>query len=263
VIELSKVEIDDLRDLDGLCKRMNADLVIVGAIAYQLHFSDDELKTGDIDFAIALDLADFKKLQAELSAVGWAQESKREERWRSKHGTLLDLIPAGKTLRESKQFTWPKSEFTMSLEGFDHAFSEAKPVTLADDLVLRVIPPVVLMLLKIIAFMDDPQRRRKDLFHIRALLSRYQADSDRVFTKAITDAGIEYDLASAFLLGLDLRELCTEEEMELVRSFIARVGDEDKSPWWAFVNASHRSGEREAEAARAQLKAFSEALSTG
>ena len=45
MIELSKAEIDDLRDLNVLCKRMNADLVVVGAIAYQFHFSDDKLKT--------------------------------------------------------------------------------------------------------------------------------------------------------------------------------------------------------------------------
>ena len=261
MIELSKAEIDDLRALKELCKHMNADLVIIGAIAYQIHFSDDELKTGDIDFAIALDLVDFAKLQADLSALGWAQEKNREERWRSRRGALLDLIPAGKALRESKRFTWPKSEFTMSLEGFDHAFSEAQLETVADELVLPVIPPIVLMLLKIIAFMDDPQRR-KHLFHIRALLSRYQADSDRVFTEAIIDAGLEYSLASAFLLGRDLRALCTEEEMELVRRFIALVGDEDKSPWWAFVRASNRSGEREEEFAREQLRVFSDAFST-
>ena len=262
MIELSKDEIDDLRDLSQLCEQMNADLVVVGAIAYQLHYSDDELKTGDIDFAIALDLVDFAKLQADLSAMGWAQDAKREERWRSKHGALLDLIPAGKALRESRQFTWPKSELTMSLLGFDHAFSEAQLVTVADGLVLPVIPPIVLMLLKIIAYIDDQQRRGKDLFHIRALLSRYQADSDRVFTEAITDAGLEYSLASSFLLGLDLRALCTEDETELVRRFVALVGDEDKSAWWAFVNASHRSSERGEGVAREQLKVFAEAFST-
>ena len=129
----------------------------------KLHYSDDELKTGDIDFAIALDPTDFAKLQADLSAMGWAQDPRREERWRGKRGALLDLIPAGKTLRKSKQFTWPKSGFTMSLEGFDHAFSEAQPITVADDLDLPVIPPVVLMLLKIIAFMDDPQAPKQGL----------------------------------------------------------------------------------------------------
>lgn len=238
---------------------MNADIVVVGAIAYQLHFSDDEIKTADIDFAIALDMVDFAKLQAALSSIGWDQNPKREERWRSKHGALLDLIPAGKALRESKQFTWPHSEFTMSLEGFDHAFSEAQPIKLADDLVLRVVPPVVLMLLKIIAFMDDPQRRGKDLPHIRALLSRYESDSDRVFAEA--PPGLDYSLASAFLLGIDLRKLCIEEETELVSRFIALVGDEDKSHWWAFVKASRRSGEREEDVAREQLRTFSNAFS--
>jgi hypothetical protein len=57
-----------------------------------------------------------------------------------------------------------------------------------------------------------------------------------------------------------MRDLCTEEEIELVRRFIAFVGDEDKSPWWAFVKASHRSGEREEETAREQLRIFSNAF---
>ena len=262
MIELSKGEIDDLRALSELCQRMNAELVIVGAIAYQIHFADDELKTGDIDFAIALDLADFAKLQEELSAIGWNQDPKREERWRSKCGALLDLIPAGEELRESKRFTWPKGETTMSLEGFDHAFAEARHERVSDNLTLPVVPPVVLMLIKIIAFLDDPNRRAKDLFHIRALLSRYEADSDRLFIDAITDAGIEYNLANAFLLGQDLRALCTVEEAELVRRFIAVVGDEDKPSWWAFVTSSLRYGERDEETARYQLKTFSDAFST-
>jgi predicted nucleotidyltransferase len=259
VIELSKVEIDDLRDLSELCKRLNADLVIVGAIAYQIHFADDELKTGDIDFAIALDLDDFAKLQEELSALGWTQP-KREERWRSKGGALLDLIPAGKGLRESKRLTWPKGQTTMSLEGFDHAFADARPETIADDLILPVIPPVVLMVLKIIAFMDDTTRRAKDLAHVRALLSKYEADSDRIFSDAIADAGLEYDLANAFLLGRDLRVLCTDEEAELVRRFITLVGNEDKADWWAFVRARRQRGNREEETAREQLKTFSKAF---
>jgi predicted nucleotidyltransferase len=263
VIELSKAEVDDLRNLSELCQRMNAEIVIVGAIAYQIHFADDELKTADIDFAIALDLADFARLQEELSTMGWTQDAKREERWRSKCGALLDLIPAGEQLRGSRQFTWPKGETTMSLAGFDHAFAEALPERVANNLTLPVVPPVVLMLLKIIAFLDDPNRRAKDLFHIRALLSRYEADSDRIFTDAIADAGIEYNLANAFLLGKDLRALCTDVEGELVKRFIATVGDEDSPPWWAFVKSSPRYGERDEETAQGQLKTFADAFSTG
>jgi predicted nucleotidyltransferase len=47
---------------------------------------------------------------------------------------------------------------------------------------IKVIPPVVLMLLKVVAFMDDPARRAKDLEDIRGLLHSYESDNqERIF----------------------------------------------------------------------------------
>jgi predicted nucleotidyltransferase len=259
VIELSQSQIDDLRDINQLCLQLRAELVIIGAIAYQVNFPDEERHTGDIDFAVALDLADFAELSAHLSGLGWTQLPSLEHRWRTGRGNLLDLLPAGKELRESKQITWPKSKVTMSLVGFDHVFSAARPVALAADLVVPVIPPIVLMLLKVIAFMDDHQRRRKDLSDIRALLSQYEAGSDRIFIEAIGEVS-DYSVASAFLLGRDLRALCADEEFRIVRAFVAYVEDEARSSWWDFVRAAPRPGERNEETAREQLKAFSAAF---
>jgi hypothetical protein len=51
----------------------------------------------------------------------------------------------------------------MSLVGFDHVFATAQPVQLAPDLTLKVISSTGLMLLKIVAFMDDSRWRVKDL----------------------------------------------------------------------------------------------------
>jgi predicted nucleotidyltransferase len=117
-----------------------------------------------------LDFDEFAKLERRLLADGWVSFANREHRWRSAQGTILDLIPAGPKLREAKQITWPISQFTMSLVGFDHVFATAQPVELAPDLTLKVISSTALMLLKIVAFMDDPQRRVKDLDDIRGLL---------------------------------------------------------------------------------------------
>lgn len=120
------------------------------------------------------------------------------------------------------------------------------------------------MLLKIVAFMDRPQERTKDLVHIRDLLSEYEADSERIFGEAFAEGEIkEYYLANAFLLARDLRALCTEEEVEIVRRFVELVGDEDKAFWWPFVRANRQRGEREEETARAQLDTFSNAFSEG
>jgi predicted nucleotidyltransferase len=55
----------------------------------------------------------------------------------------------------------------MSLVLFDHVFTTAQPVPFAPDLTLKVISSTTLMLLKIVAYMDDPQRRAKDLKDIR------------------------------------------------------------------------------------------------
>ena len=163
---------------------LGVELVVIGAIAYQVHFPEESRHTGDIDFA------------------------------------------AGLKLREAQQVTWPSSQFTMSLVGFDHVFTTAQPVPFAPDLTLKVISSTALMLLKIVAFMDDQQRRVKDLDDIRGLLVQYEADSERLFSDVVIDAALQdYGLAPAFLMGLDLRGLCAEDEVVVVHAFLEAMDE--------------------------------------
>lgn len=118
MIELTEAQITDLAKLQQLCIELRSDLVVVGAIAYQHYFPDDERHTGDIDSVVASDLEDFDELKRRLLAMGWSNLAAREHRWVSQQGTLLDLIPAGRKLREAKSITWPQSQFRMSLVGF-------------------------------------------------------------------------------------------------------------------------------------------------
>ena len=164
----------------------------------------------------------------------------------------MDLLPAGPKLREAKQVTWPKSQFTMSLVGFDHVFTDAQPVQFSADLTLKVISSTALMLLKIVAFMDDPQRRVKDLDDIRGLLTQYESDSERLFSDVVIDAGLaDFGLAPAFLLGIDLKALCTPEEAAIVNAFLAAM-NENNPAWMSFVRA-RGVGDPVEEDARAQL----------
>lgn len=253
--ELTESQIADLRALQNHCQVLGADLVVIGAIAYQVHFPGESRHTGDIDFAVALDLDEFVELERRLLADGWIRFANREHRWRSPRGTILDLLPAGPKLREAKQVTWPASQLTMSLVGFDHVFATAQPVQFAPDLTLKVISSTALMLLKIVAFMDDQQRRAKDLDDIRGLLLQYEADSDRVFSDVVIDAELEdYGLAPAFLMGLDLRALCKDDEVQIVYAFLEAM-NEAKPAWMAFVRA-RGVGDHVEQDARAQLETF-------
>jgi len=253
--ELTESQIADLRALHQHCLALGADLVIIGAIAYQVHFPKENRHTGDIDFAVALDLDEFAELERRLLADKWVRFANREHRWRSPQGTILDLLPAGPKLRAAKQVTWPASQFTMSLVGFDHVFATNQQIQFATDLSFKVISSTTLMLLKIVAYMDDQQRRAKDLEDIRGLLVEYEADSDRIFSDVVIDADLEdYGLAPAFLVGMDLGAMCTDEETAIVHAFLEAM-HEDNPRWMAFVRAKG-VGDHVEEDAKKQLDAF-------
>jgi predicted nucleotidyltransferase len=55
-------------------------------------------------------------------------------------------------------------------------FASAVELDLTNELRIRVAPPLVTVLLKIIAYMEDPYRRAKDLQDIRLVLGRSEPD---------------------------------------------------------------------------------------
>ena len=117
----------------------------------------------------------------------------------------------------------------MSLAGFDHVFASAVEVNLTGGFTIRVAPPLVTALLKIIAWVDDPYRRAKDLQDIRIVLRRYEQDSDRLFSDAVFDADLpDFEFANAFLLGLDMRALATDDDASWVEQFLGRLVAQDE-----------------------------------
>ncbi|MFZ0732132.1 MAG: hypothetical protein WAM79_07395 [Candidatus Sulfotelmatobacter sp.] len=98
--QLTSGQIIDLRALRDHCVAPGADLVIIGAIAYQVHFPGELRHTGDIDFAVALDRNEFAELARRLQEDGWIRFANREHRWRSAQGTIMDLLPAGRSVAQ-------------------------------------------------------------------------------------------------------------------------------------------------------------------
>jgi predicted nucleotidyltransferase len=255
-MKLAEAQLVALSELNDICRDRHTEAVIIGAVAFQAFYPNRDRYTRDIDLAVALDFEDFHLMQAELSKKGWKQEKRREHRWHSPAGAVLDIIPAGMQLRQAGQITWPASDMVMSLLGFEHVFASAidMPALGTDS---RVIPPVVLALFKIVAFMDDPQGRVKDLSDLRELLTLYEADTDRVFSDEVFAAELtDVHLASAFLLGLDLKRLVSERERLLIEQFLRLISDETKREFSEFVRAAPLFSARNEDTARKQLAAL-------
>jgi predicted nucleotidyltransferase len=224
---LTSEQIADLSKIKEICDRMHADLVIIGATAILIHLRDLGRLTRDIDLTVALDLDDFRSLTQALDAEGWRSAAKLEQRWITPAQTIIDLLPAGPGLRRAGRIVWPESEFEMSLAGFEYVFPQSVPVERGQESSIRVASlPVVA--LKIVAYMEAPHRRAKDLQDLRPLLRRYEHDSDRLFSDDVFDAELpDFGLANAFLLGLDLGRLVSEQDIDYVERFIERFLPED------------------------------------
>jgi predicted nucleotidyltransferase len=257
MIDFTEVQLADLAELQGICNELKTQLVIIGAMAYKFHFPDIGRYTADIDLTVALDLEDFAQLETRLTKCNWEREKKREHRWRSPRGTLIDLLPAGTKLRAAKKLIWPESQFSMSLVGFDHVFAEPQIAKITDSLTVNVASAAVLALLKIVAFLDRPYERQRDLDDLRGILSQYEEGSERLFSDEVQAASLaDFSLANAFLLGVDLCSLCTADEAAVVETFVARISNEAQALWMLFVRAGRQAGDRVEDAARMQLAAF-------
>ena len=123
MIALLSEQVEALRQLQRACQEAGVKAVIIGAIAYRV-WIDDDRRTQDVDVALAVDIDQFGSLTDSLQAAGWASDPKREERWVTKTGARMDLLPIGEQASRTGYVTWPKAEMRMSVVGFEHVFAE-------------------------------------------------------------------------------------------------------------------------------------------
>jgi predicted nucleotidyltransferase len=230
-------------------------------MAYKFHFPNVERYTTDIDLTVALDFDDFAELETRMTKLGWQRERNREHRWRSARGTLIDLLPAGTNLRAAKKLTWPESQFSMSLIGFEHVFSEPLSERVTESLTVKVASARVLALLKIVSFLDRPYERERDLRDLRGMFSDYEEGTERLFSDDVQAANLsDFSLAPAFLLGADLAAMCTAEETAVVETFLTAISNEADALWMLFVRAGRQTVDREEDASRIPLAAFAQGI---
>ncbi len=229
MIVLLPEQAEALRQLQDVCRELGVDVVVVGAIGLRTWLQDEHRMTEDVDVAVALDLEYFEPLMARLAALGWRRDSRWEQRWHSFLGARVDLLPVGARARREQQIVWPRSNTRMRVVGFDHVFRDAVICELVPGLPARVAPLVVLALLKIVSYLDDPHARQKDLGDLLTILREYEEEGERRFSDDVLDSGVEYNESGAYLLGQDLKALCATatDERDVVQQFVKRAGDPD------------------------------------
>jgi predicted nucleotidyltransferase len=249
---LSPEQIASVRQLQMVCDSIGAEIAIIGAIALRVGLGDRSRHTEDVDVAIAIDLDDFPRLTSLLQERGWMQDGRREHRWRTSDDARLDLIPAGPALRKAQELRWPASKMRMSLVGFEHVFADSAPVLIAPDLNVKIAPLAVVALLKMVAYLEKPHEREKDVEDWAAILRLHEPEDSRRYSDETMATQLDYEAVGAYWIGKDLRVLCSVDEGVLVERFATQLRDERSRAYHIFMRGVTRHLEEDG-ASRAEM----------
>lgn len=226
----------------------DAKVVVIGATALGFYFDMSWRHTADVDLAVALTLDALPDL---ARRPGWSRHPKREYEFTSPSGAKLDVIPAGPQLLTAGRLEWSNGD-VMTLLGMDLAFSHAE----AHAGGVLVAPPPVVAVLKMVAFSDRPRERERDLVDIAHLLETYvKPDDERRWDE--TPDGTEFELAPAYLLGVDVaRVLSGDAHAGAVKRFLRQIEPEDSWARLVMLNRGPARWRTERDALSRRLQTF-------
>ncbi|MCA9557877.1 MAG: nucleotidyl transferase AbiEii/AbiGii toxin family protein [Myxococcales bacterium] len=213
-------------------------LVLVGGVALSMYPFFDR-KTDDLDLVIASD--DAAIYEALSDSPAWTSTRLRF-RWRHERTrTLVDVLPFQPGSEDALELP---DGHRLSRKGMAHLGDVAQHVGSVPAHV-RVAPLAAITVLKMVAWMDRPAERAKDLADLRLILANYEQGAPGDYSDRLVDAWYDaprtdwsLEQAGAWLLGRDVAAMLSAAAMETVRRFVssrAIVPEEAEDPHDPFV----------------------------
>jgi predicted nucleotidyltransferase len=247
--------VEALRILSRVLSREGRRFALIGATVPQIVLdfrgSPGSRETRDVDAVAEVDSwEDFTRVRGRLEQEGFRQG-------RVAHELLLDdevridLIPFGPNLIEDGKLSWPYGDSVMTACGFEEALECAREQEVAPDLRLPVVLIPGLILTKVVAYMDRPAERARDLIDMLYCFERYEqaAGESRRFDHAgteVEDKTVTYEEAGAFLLGIEVATLAKPKSLDIVRRFLNMIPDEFAQPISQILSEEKRLVDSEA-----------------
>jgi predicted nucleotidyltransferase len=224
-------------------------IVVIGATALGHHVKLTRF-TADVDLVIVADLEEISQL---LEARGWKPDRTEWQRWDCDN-SRIDVLPGTARDLERGFVRVENDDREMSLVGFDLALRHASavPIPNADETV-DVASLASLVVLKMVAWLDRPQQRHKDLGDLACAFNGALDDYDATRWEApLVD--LAPDDQSAFFIGVDVAKIASAVHRAKVEEFLELVMTRS----WPEVMAreGHLIAEEPGDTARSLLRAF-------
>lgn len=254
ILALSAVQMRALADLRAGLPETR--LVLIGAAALGCHVPLPRT-TGDIDIAVVLAPTELERV---LEPLGWRRDPRALQRWHGPGAVVADLLPATADLVAAGEIRFDGDDVTMSLVGFDLALRHTVAVPLDEEGTSIEVPVLAaLVVLKIVAWLDRPAARAKDLGDLAHVLDAALADDDeRRWDRddPIFLAGLDHEDQSAFFVGHEVTRIAASAHRQAVSTFLERMSAPDGAEFAAMLRAARYGGASPEERLERRLAAF-------
>ncbi|UKJ09138.1 nucleotidyl transferase AbiEii/AbiGii toxin family protein [Solitalea lacus] len=224
-IDLNKIRQENMKEVFVLLEKslseLKIDFYLIGAIARDVwisgvHKMTANRTTRDLDLAVLVSAEEeYKQLKEYLVNTGRFVPS-RENQYVLifEEGIEVDLLPFGGL--EIEGLKLPNSlALTTNITGFTEVFTEATQLMEIEGLPFKVCTLPGIVVLKLIAYDDRPEMRRKDLVDIGDILLKYDSIAgDELYSEKHYDLlELENTLViSARLMGRQLKPILEKSE---------------------------------------------------
>lgn len=254
------ISIEHARELARLVEHeTHPELVLVGAVALGHHLPLQRT-TADVDLALVMWPDDIVPL---LTTLGWRRDEHMRQRWYGPAHFRADIIPATQELVAAGSVQIDEGA-TMSLVGFDLAFDHAVPVELPGTTAsVSVASLPAILVLKMVAWLDRPYGRTKDLGDIAAVLTEALGDDDdRRWDSShpVATNELDFDEQSPFFAGLEVAAIAKDAHLVAIRAFVEQLLDESEAAAAVMARAAGIRGDDAEQRMQRLVAAFDRGL---
>jgi len=213
-----------LTTAEKIFKQFGVEFYLVGALARDIHLSANpalapQRKTKDVDIAILVSNEDqFYAIKEAMTNSGdFLPHDTETIKLIYKHSIEIDLLPFGEIENELRETQLHKPRlFVIDVPGFSEAYVDIEEFELGNNVKLKVCSLEALVLLKIIANDNKPERT-KDITDIEHIISVYFDLYDEIIYQEKSDVLDIYDtndnnylkLVSARIIGHHIGDILT------------------------------------------------------
>jgi len=246
---LAPVVSEMLTELQTVFSKFDIDFYLVGAVARDIHLSANEQlssarATKDVDLAVTInDEGQYNQVKAALNSTNLFEAHESEPiKLIYKESLEVDLLPFGEIEQSNRNVSLTDPTFVLNMPGFTEIYPFVKDFKLGNGQIVKVCTMEGIVLLKLIANNDRPQRT-KDISDIEHIIQTYFDLYDDDVYMVHHDILELYDtmnndyiqLVCARLIGRKMKAML-EDSPELAQRVTGILSKRETARWLAMLD---------------------------